>query len=98
MVIDGIARDPDPCFQAVGRCEGALHDAGLVTPTWREEMSESPPERVSQPEPNGPKFGWQHAANRTLEEQFHAVTADFGQSNFGQSVFVCCVVVRFGVG
>ena len=48
-----------------------MHDAGLETPTWR-EMSESLPERVSQPEPNGPKFGWQHAANRTLEEQFHA--------------------------
>ena len=24
MVIDGIARDPDPCFQAVRRCEGCL--------------------------------------------------------------------------
>ena len=64
-------QDPAPCFQAVRRCEEALHDAGLETPTWR-EMSESPPERVSQPEPNGPKFGWQHAANRILEEQCHA--------------------------
>ena len=35
-------------------------------------MSESPPRRESQPEPNGPKFGWQHAANMSLEEQFHS--------------------------
>ena len=46
-------------------------DSGLETPTSR-EMSESPPERVSQLEPNGPKFGWQNAANRFLEEKFHA--------------------------
>ena len=71
MVIEGIDRDPAPCFQAVRSCERALHDEGLVTPTWR-EMSESPPESESQPEPNGPKFGWQHVANRSLEEQFHA--------------------------
>ena len=36
IVIEGIARDPAPCFQAVRRCEEALHDAGLETPTWRD--------------------------------------------------------------
>ena len=69
-IIEGINRHPAPCFQAVRSCERALGDAGLETPSWR-ETSESPPERESQPEPNGPKFGWQHTANRSLEEQFH---------------------------
>ena len=70
MVIESIDRDPAPCFQAVRSWERALRDEGLETPTWR-EMSESLPESESQPEPNGPK-GWQHAANKSLEEQFHA--------------------------
>ena len=38
-------------------------------PSWR-EMSESPPAREAHPEPNGPKFGWQHRANMFLEEKF----------------------------
>ena len=40
----------------------------LDIPSWR-EMSESPPVREAHPEPNGPKFGWQHRANMSLEEQ-----------------------------
>ena len=36
IVIEGIAHNPTPCFQAVRRCEEALHDAGLETPTWRD--------------------------------------------------------------
>ena len=46
-----------------------------MTQDWKPQhggMSESPPERVSQPEPNLRKFGWHHAANKTLEEQSHA--------------------------
>ena len=66
-IIEGIAPDQAPCFQVVRSCERALNDAGLDTPSWR-EMSESLPRRESQPEPNGPKFGWQHAANMSLEE------------------------------
>ena len=69
-IIEGIAPDQAPCFQVVRSCERAMNDAGLDTPSWR-EMSESLPRRESQPEPNGPKFGWQHAANMSLEKQFH---------------------------
>ena len=69
-IIEGIAHDQAPCFQAVRSCERALNDAGL-SPSWR-DMSESPPRRESQPEPNGVKFGWQGAANMSVEEQFHS--------------------------
>ena len=43
--------------------------AGLEIPSWR-ELAEIPPERVAEPEPNQPKFGWQQKATRKLEQQF----------------------------
>ena len=49
---------------------GCCENAGLETSTWR-EMSESPPERVSQPEPTERAQVWL-ATRRQQEEQFHA--------------------------
>ena len=54
----GVDHHPGLCFDAVRICEHVLVEAGLEIPSWREH-----------PEPNGPKFGWQHLANMSLEEQ-----------------------------
>ena len=71
VIMRGIDHHPALCFDAVRTCEHALVEAGLEIPSWR-EMSESPPAREAHPEPNGPKFGWQHRANMSLEEQCFA--------------------------
>ena len=68
VIMRGIDHHPALCFDAVRTCEHALVEAGLEIPSWR-EMSESPTAREAHPEPNGPKFGWQHRANMSLEEQ-----------------------------
>ena len=68
VIMRGIDHHPALCFDAVRTCEHALVDVGLEIPSWR-EMSESPPARKAHPQPNGPKFGWQHRANMSLEEQ-----------------------------
>ena len=70
LIIAGLEEDsPLPCFRSVRQCQQTLDDAGLEMPPWQ-ELSESPPARDEDPEPNQPKFGWQQRATKKLEEQF----------------------------
>ena len=63
------AHEPVGCFLSVVQCQRQLTDAGLVIPSW-EELANTPPERVEEPEPSQPKVGWQQQASRKLEDTF----------------------------
>ena len=63
------AHEPVGCFLSVLQCQRQLTDAGLVIPPW-EELANTPPERVEEPEPSQPKMGWQQRASRKLEDRF----------------------------
>ena len=69
MMITHMADGTAPCFEAVRACEQSLVTAGLEIPSWR-ELAETPPERVAEPEPNQPKFGWQQKATQQLQQQY----------------------------
>ena len=69
-MIEGIDRNPAPCFQSVRNCEHVLAEAGLPNPSWI-ELAATPPSAVTDPEPTGPKFGRQLKASRHLQEKFH---------------------------
>ena len=68
-MITHMADGTAPCFEAVRACEQSLVTAGLEIPSWR-ELAETPPERVAEPEPNQPKFGWQQKATQQLQQQY----------------------------
>ena len=63
------AHEPVGCFLSVVQCQRQLTDAGLVIPSW-EELANTPPERLEEPEPSQPKVGWQQQASRKLEDTF----------------------------
>ena len=69
FIVAGLADGPVPCFQAVRECQRSLAAVGFEMPSWV-ELSDSPPTREEDPEPNQPKFGWQQKATRMLEKNF----------------------------
>ena len=60
VIMRGIDDHPALCFDALRTCE---HAPGFF------ERGRSPRQLARHPKPNGPKFGWQHRANLSLEEQ-----------------------------
>ena len=64
-MITHMADGTAPCFEAVRACEQSLVTASLEIPSWR-ELAEIPPQRVAEPKPNQPKFGWQQKATQQL--------------------------------
>ena len=68
FIVAGLADGPVPCFKAVRECQRSLAAVGFEMPSWV-ELSDSPPTREEDPEPNQPKFGWQQKARRPGE--FH---------------------------
>ena len=71
FIVAGLADGPVPCFQAVRECE----------------LSDSPPTREEDPEPNQPKFGWQQKATRMLEKNFIDEVVWPGLDNASRALF-----------
>ena len=63
-MVQGLARDPAPCFSAVRTCVTSLIEAGFEVPSWRVLRASTEAVRPDAPEPSQPKFGWQQKATR----------------------------------
>ena len=70
-MVQGMARDPCPCFEAVRTCVAHLTEAGFEVPPWTVLSDSTTVARADSPEPSEPKFGWQHKATRCVHQQFH---------------------------
>ena len=70
-MVQGMARDPCPCFEAVRTCVEHLTEAGFEVSPWTVLRDSTTVARADSPEPSEPKFGWQHKATRCVHQQFH---------------------------
>ena len=86
FIVAGLADGPVPCFQAVRECQRSLVAVGFEMPSWV-ELSDSPPTREEDPEPNQPKFGWQQKATRMLEKNFIDEVVWPGLDNASRALF-----------
>ena len=70
-MVQGLTRDPAPCFDAVRTCVDHLIEAGFGVPSWSALRDNTTVIRADSPEPSEPKFGWQHKATRCVHQTFH---------------------------
>ena len=56
-MVQGMARDPSPCFEAARTCVAHLTEAGFEVPPWTVLKDSTTVARADSPEPGEPKLG-----------------------------------------
>ena len=77
-MMQGMAMDPCPCFEAVRTCMEHLTEAGFEVPPWTVLRDGTTVARADSPEPSEPKFGRQHKATQCVHSS--STTPCIGQN------------------
>ena len=70
-MVQGMAKDPSPCFKAARTCVAHLTEAGFQVSSWTVLRDSAIVVRADSPESSEPKFGWKHKATQCVHQQFH---------------------------